>query len=105
MMPDFLKKAQELQAKMAKIQEEAGQKTVTGSAGGQMVTVTVNGRMEVVSVRIEPQILKTEEPAFIEDLVVAALNDGLGKAREMMAKSMMEATGLPPGLAGGLPGF
>ena len=105
MMPDFLKKAQELQAKMAKIQEEAAHKSVTGSSGGQMVTVSINGRMEVVSLHIEPQILKTEEPAFIEDLVVAALNDGLGKAREMMAKSMMEATGLPPGLAGGLPGF
>jgi DNA-binding YbaB/EbfC family protein len=103
MMPDFLKKAQEMQEKMARLQEEAAQKTVVGSAGGQMVTATVNGKMELVSLRIEPQILKSEEPSFIEDLIVAAVNDGLGKARELMAKSFIEATGLPSGLSGGFP--
>ena len=104
MMPDFMKKAQELQEKMAKIQEDAGSRTVEGSAGGKMVTVTVNGRMEVVSLRIEPAVLKNEVPAFIEDLIVAALNDGLKKARDMMAQSLLEASGLPPGL-GGFPGL
>lgn len=69
-----------------------------------MVTVTVNGRMEVVSLRIEPAVLKNEDPAFIEDLIVAALNDGLKKARDMMAQSLLEASGLPPGL-GGFPGL
>ncbi|MHB1927694.1 MAG: YbaB/EbfC family nucleoid-associated protein [Leptospirillum sp.] len=105
MMPDFMKKAQELQEKMAKIQEEAGSRTVQGSAGGQMVTVTVNGRMEVTSLHIEPQILKNEEPSFVEDLIVAALNDGLKKAKDLMAQSLLEASGLPPGLSGGFPGF
>ena len=104
MMPDFMKKAQELQEKMAKIQEDAGSRTVEGSAGGKMVTATVNGRMEVVSLHIEPAVLKNEDPTFVEDLIIAALNDGLKKARDMMAQSLLEASGLPPGL-GGFPGF
>ena len=92
-MGNLLKQAQEMQARMAKIQEELGQKTVHGSAGGGMVQVTVNGQFNLTAVQIEASVVKAEEKEMLEDLIMAAVNDGMRKAREMASAEMAKLTG------------
>jgi nucleoid-associated protein EbfC len=92
-MGNLLKQAQEMQARMAKIQEELGQKTVEGSAGGGMVQVTVNGQFNLVAVKIEPSVINTSEKEMLEDLVLAAVNDGMRKARDLVSTEMGKLTG------------
>ncbi len=85
----------DIQAKMAKLQEELESKTVEASSGGGMVTVIVNGKFEIVDIKIDPQVVDPEDIEMLEDLVAAAVNDGIRKAQEMVAQEMA-------GLAGGL---
>jgi hypothetical protein len=92
-MGNLLKQAQEMQARMAKIQEELGQKTVEGSAGGGMVQVTVNGQFNLVAVKIEPSVINNNEKEMLEDLILAAVNDGMRKARDLVSTEMGKLTG------------
>ncbi|HLZ34420.1 MAG TPA: YbaB/EbfC family nucleoid-associated protein [Nitrospira sp.] len=92
-MANIMKQAQAMQAQMAKLQEEAATKTVTGSAGGGMVTVTANGAMELVGVVINPEAVKGGDAEMLQDLVMAASNEALRKARQMMADEMKSVTG------------
>ena len=92
-MAGLLKQAQAMQAQMAKVQEQAASKTVTGTAGGGSVTVTANGAMELVAVVIDPEVIKSGETDMVQDLILAATNDALRKAREMMANEMKSLTG------------
>ena len=96
---DIMKQAQKMKAEMDRIQAEVAAKTVEGSAGGGMVTVVANGRGELVSIRIDPEAAR-EELEMLQDLVVAAANDALRKARELLAQEMSRVAG---GL--GLPGL
>jgi hypothetical protein len=99
-MNKLLKQAQKLQAEMARVQEEMAATTVEATAGGGAVTVTVNGRPEVVAVKIDPAAVDPEDLEMLQDLIVAATNEALRKAQEMVAQAMARFTG---GL--GLPGF
>ena len=92
-MANIMKQAQQMQAQMAKLQEEAATKTVTGSAGGGMVTVTANGALEVVSVRIDTEALKDADAEMLQDVVLAATNEALKNARQLMAEQMKSVTG------------
>jgi DNA-binding YbaB/EbfC family protein len=92
-MANLMKQAQAMQAQMAKLQEEAATKTVTGTAGGGMVSVTANGGMEIVSVVINPEAVQGGDVDMVQDLVLAASNDALKKARQMMADQMKSVTG------------
>lgn len=92
-MGDLLKQAQEMQSRMAKIQEELAAKSVQGSAGGGMVQVTVNGQFQVTAVQIEPSVINAAEKEMLEDLVLAAVNDGVRKARELASSEMSKLTG------------
>ena len=92
-MSDLLKQAQEMQGRIAKIQEELGQKTVEGSAGGGMVRVTVNGQFNLTAVKIETSVISVQEKEMLEDLLLAAVNDGMRKAREMVSTEMSKITG------------
>ena len=92
-MGDLLKQAQEMQLRMAKIQEELANKTVQGSAGGGMVHVTVNGQFQMPAVRIEPSVVNAAEKEMLEDLILAAVNDGMRKARELASSEMSKLTG------------
>ena len=99
----LMKQAQQLQTKIAKLQEELGDKTVEASAGGGMVTAVVNGRQEIVSIHIDPEVIDPNDPEMLQDLIMAAVNDGTAKAKEMVEEGMGEITkgfGLPniPGL-------
>jgi DNA-binding YbaB/EbfC family protein len=92
-MGNLLKQAQEMQARMSKIQEELGQKTVEGSSGGGMVQVTVNGQFNICAMKIDPTVISVEEKEMLEDLVLSAVNDGMRKAREMVSVEMSKITG------------
>lgn len=92
-MGNLLKQAQDMQARMTKVQEELAHKTVEGSAGGGMVQVTVNGQFTLTAVKIEPSVISVEEQGMLEDLILAAVNDGMRKAREMAAAEMAKLTG------------
>jgi DNA-binding YbaB/EbfC family protein len=95
-MKDFqsvLKQAQEMQARLARLQEELAGRTVEASSGGGMVTVTANGRQEILSVRIEKEVVSPEEVDLLQDLVRAAVNEALSRSREMMAAEMAKITG------------
>jgi nucleoid-associated protein EbfC len=99
----MLKQLQQMQAKMAKVQEELGEKTVTGTAGGGMVEVLVNGHQKVLSVAVKPEVIDPADVEMLQDLVLAAVNDAMDKARELATKEMGAVTagmGLPPGLMG-----
>ena len=98
---NLVKQAQRMKAEMEKIQEEAAAKRVEGTAGGGMVTVVCNGRGDVVEVKIDREVADPDDLEMLQDLVVAAANDALRKARELLAQEMGRLTGglgLPPGL-------
>jgi hypothetical protein len=101
-MADILKQAQALQSKLTELQAEAERKTVEASSGGGMVTVVVNGRLQVLSIRIEPQVLNAEDREMLQDLVMAAVNEAIRKAQQVMAEAMSRVTGglKIPGLGG-----
>ena len=90
---DIMKQAQELQERLSKVQEEASSRTVDASAGGGMVKVTVNGRLEVVRLQIEPQVISGGDAEMLQDLIVAAVNEGIRSAQRMMAGEMSKLTG------------
>lgn len=92
-MGNLLKQAQEMQSRMAKMQEELAQKTVDGSAGGGMVQVTVNGQLALMTIKIDPTVINSEEKEMLEDLIMAAVNDGMRKARDMASTEMSKITG------------
>ena len=103
-MGNLLKQAQQFQNKMNKMQEELGNKTVEASSGGGMVTVVVTGQQEIVSIKIDPEVIDPEDVEMLQDLVMAAVNDGLNKAKNMANEEMGKLTGglnLPniPGLS------
>jgi DNA-binding YbaB/EbfC family protein len=101
-MADILKQAQALQSKLAELQAEAERKTVEASAGGGMVTVVINGKLQILKVHIEPQVMTAGDHEMLEDLIVAAVNEAVRKAQQVMAEAMSRVTGglKIPGLGG-----
>ncbi|MCG6972615.1 MAG: YbaB/EbfC family nucleoid-associated protein [Desulfobacterales bacterium] len=92
-MGKMMKQAQQLQAKMLRLQEELAEKTVETSAGGGMVKVVANGRQQLVSIQIEKEVVDPDDVEMLQDLVLAAANDALTKAQEMAAEEMNKLTG------------
>lgn len=96
-MNSIMQQAQQFQQNMARIQEELGRRQVTGSAGGGMVTVTANGQCEILSVVIERAIIVDmvvdKEADMLQDLIVAATNDALRKAKDLAKNEMGRLTG------------
>lgn len=104
-MGNLLKQAQQFQSKMAKLQEELGEKTLEATSGGGMITIVANGRQEILSVKIDPEVIDPNDREMLQDLIMAAVNDALGKARKMVQEEMGSLTqglNLPnlPGLFG-----
>ncbi len=89
----ILKQAQELQERLANVQDEIATRTAEGRAGGGMVTVTVNGKLELLRVHIDPSLLANPDREMLQDLVVAAVNDGIRSAQKLMAEEMQKVTG------------
>ncbi|HET8980613.1 MAG TPA: YbaB/EbfC family nucleoid-associated protein [Solirubrobacteraceae bacterium] len=108
-MQQLLKQAQKMQEDMLAAQESLKDEVVDASAGGGMVSVKVTGDLEVKEIRIDPQAVDPEDVELLQDMVLAAVNEGLRAAQELAASKMGSiAGGLggPGGLGGlGLPGF
>ena len=92
-MSDLLKQAQQFQDKLTTVQAELGSRQVSGSAGAGMVTVTVNGNGELLGISIEQAIVTADNTQMLQDLIVAAVNDGLRKAKELGKAEMTKMTG------------
>ena len=88
----MIKKAQEMQSQMEKAQAELNSIKIEGQAGGGMVSVTVNGHKELVALNIDPEIL-TEDKEMIEDMILAAVNQGLQNAGKVAEEKMNSITG------------
>lgn len=96
----LMKQAQQMQAKMAELQERLAEAEVSGQAGGGMVTVTMSGRGDVRSVKIDPALVDPNEVEVLEDLIVAAANDARAKVEAFSQEQMQQLTGgldLPAG--------
>ncbi len=92
-MNELVRQAQIMQKKMAKLQEDLQLRTVEGSAGGGMVTAVVSGANELKSLRIDKAAVDPNDVEMLQDLVLAAVNDGLKKAKAMMEEEMGQVTG------------
>ncbi|GJQ21554.1 MAG: nucleoid-associated protein YaaK [Bacteroidia bacterium] len=100
-MQGMMKQIQEMQQRIAKVQAELEQKTVSAEAGGGMVKVTANGNRQILKVEIEQDVVKVEEKDILEDLIVAASNKVLEKANALAQEEMQKATqGMIPNIPG-----
>ena len=97
----MMKKAQELQSKMADLQDRLGDLVIEGRSGGGLVTVTLSGKNDLKGLKIDPSLMKPGEEGILEDLVIAAHADAKGKVETEAARQMQEVTAglpLPPGM-------
>ncbi|SFZ86423.1 hypothetical protein SAMN02983003_3604 [Devosia enhydra] len=97
----MMKKAQELQSRMADMQTELGNLEMEGRAGGGLVTVTLTGKGDLRGLKIDPSLFKEDEVEVLEDLIVAAHADAKSRAEAEAARRMQEMTAglpLPPGM-------
>ena len=92
-MGNMLKQAQKLQSKIFKLQDQLADKTVETTVGGGMVKAVGNGKQELVSIKIDPEVVDPNDVQMLEDLIVAAVNDVLKKAQEMVTEEMTKLTG------------
>lgn len=101
-MEDIMKQAQMFQEKMGRMQDELAEKTVTSTVGGGMVNVTVNGKHELLSLTIEKEAIDPDDQTMLQDLIMAAVNDAMGKATQLAKTEMGKLTGglNIPGLSG-----
>ncbi|MBI4299410.1 MAG: YbaB/EbfC family nucleoid-associated protein [Chloroflexi bacterium] len=93
MNKNMLRQAQQLQARLARIQEELESATVEATAGGGVVKAVVTGHLRVKSVEISTEVVNPEDVEMLQDLVTAAVNEGLEKAQQMAAQRMSAITG------------
>lgn len=89
----MMKQVQKMQRKMEAVQKQAAEETVTASAGGGMVTAEVSGDLEVKSITIDPEAVDPEDVEMLQDMIVAAVNQGLEDAQAMVSQRMSAVTG------------
>ena len=89
----MMKQAQQLQQQMMKLQGELEASTVESSSGGGVVTAVVSGKMRVESISIDPEVVDPEDVDILQDLVIAAVNEGMQKAQDMAIEKMGALTG------------
>jgi DNA-binding YbaB/EbfC family protein len=97
---NIMKQAKKMQEKIGRVQQELESRTVEAQAGGGMVRVLVNGKFEIVSLKIEKDVVNPDDIEMLQDLIVAAVNEGVRKSQEMASAEMAKITG---GL--GIPGL
>ena len=89
----FMRQAQELQAKLAKAQQELANTTVEVSSGGGAVKVTINGQQEIKEIKISPEAINPEDVEMLEDLVLTAVKEAIAKSQELATKHLGKLTG------------
>ena len=92
-MSSVVKRAQQMQEQMEKVQEEIEAKEVTATAGGGMVTVVANGKKEIKEISIKPEVVDPDDIETLQDLIIVAVNDVITQAEELMAEGMGSITG------------
>ncbi len=97
---DLMRQVQQMQSQMETIQDEANKEVIEVSAGGNMVKLAINGALEVQSIEIDPEVVDPDDVEMLQDLVLAAVNEGIQKAQAMVADRLSAVTG---GL--GIPGM
>ena len=97
---NLMKQAQKMQKDMAKLQEELEQKTVEATAGGGAVAVVATGKKEIKEITIKPEVVDPEDVEMLQDLILAAVNEALRKADEMVSSEMSKITGGIGGFSG-----
>ena len=102
-MNKMMKQMQQMQAQMAKAQEELAGETVEASAGGGMVTVKATGALEITEIKISPEAIAADDPELLADTVLAAVNEALRSAQKLVETKLGGAMGGMQGL--GLPGL
>jgi DNA-binding YbaB/EbfC family protein len=102
MLGDLMRQAQKLQEEMMRAQEEAKKKTVEATSGGGMVSVVASGAGEIVSIKIEKDVVNPEDVEMLQDLILAAVNEALRRARDLVNEDMSKLTGglQLPGMGG-----
>jgi len=93
MLGDLMRQAQKLQEEMMKAQEEAKKKTAEATAGGGMVTVVASGAGNIVSIKIEKDVVNPDDVDMLQDLILAASNEAIRRAQEMVSSEMSKLTG------------
>jgi DNA-binding YbaB/EbfC family protein len=89
----ILEQAKKIHERIERMKEEMGSKTVEAQSGGGMVTCVVNGKQEVISIKISDEVWEEKDKELLEDLVVAAVNEGLRKSKEMIKEEIAKVTG------------
>ena len=92
-MNKFIRQAQQLQAQLAKAQEELGNITLETSSGGGAVKVTIDGQQNIKSIKISPEVVTAEDVELLEDMVLAAVNEALNKSKEAASEQLGGLTG------------
>jgi nucleoid-associated protein EbfC len=90
---NIMKQAKKMQERIGQMQQELEMRTIEAQAGGGMVKVVVNGKFEIVSLKIEKDVVNPEDIEMLQDLIVAAVNEGIRKAQEMASAEMAKITG------------
>ena len=92
-MNKFIRQAQQLQAQLAKTQEELGNVTIEASSGGGAVKVTIDGQQNIKSIKISPEVVTADDVDLLEDMVLAAVNDAMVKSKEAASEQLGGLTG------------
>ncbi|MDX2493404.1 MAG: YbaB/EbfC family nucleoid-associated protein [Desulfuromusa sp.] len=90
---NIMKQAQQMQAKIARVQQELEDKEVEATAGGGMVTARANGKQQLLDLKIEKDVVDPEDVEMLQDLVLAAVNEAIKKSQEMIQEEMSKVTG------------
>ena len=101
-MGQLMKQAQQIQTKMAKLQEDLGDRPVEATSGGGMVIVVANGRQEVLSIKIEQEVIDPDDAEMLQDLIIAAVNKAVSEAEVLAKEEIRKSTG---GLLPNIPGL
>ncbi|MBE0616616.1 MAG: YbaB/EbfC family nucleoid-associated protein [Proteobacteria bacterium] len=99
---NMMRQAQQMQKKMAQVQEELASRSVEASAGGGMVRCVVSGKQELLSLAIDPEVVDPGDVEMLQDLILAAVNEGVKKSQEMVASEMGKIAG---GMGLNIPGL
>ena len=97
---DIMQQAQQMQQKFSEVQQEVEKREIEASSGGGMVTVVMNGAQRLTSIKIDPTVVNTDDIEMLQDLVLAAVNEGSKKSKEMLKEELSKLTGGIP-----IPGF
>ncbi len=90
---NIMKQAQQMQARIARVQQELETREVEAAAGGGMVTARVNGKQQILDLKIEKDVVDPEDVEMLQDLILAAVNEAIKKSQDMIQEEMNKVTG------------